>query len=876
MTLDHYTQEALTALRAAQEAAIRGAHPELNDLHLARGLVADPQSLIRQLLNREGIDGAALLAAIDAQLAGLPRVDGDAELYPSRLYRRILLRAEDQAGVAEGGRVQPWQLCQALLEESGARSSALFRDAGLTAADFSAALSRLQQQQQGAQGEDGAAAEALAAYGRDLTAEARAGRLDPVIGRDEEIRNCERILSRRKKNNPVLIGEPGVGKTAVVEGLAQRIARGDVPEPLAERRIWALDMGALVAGAKFRGEFEERLKQVLDAVEASEGEIILFIDEIHTIVGAGQAEGSLDASNMMKPMLARGEIKVIGATTLNEYRESIEKDGALERRFQRVMVQQPTVADTVSILRGIKEKYEIHHGIRIADAAVIACARLSDRYISARFLPDKAIDLMDEAAAMVRTALDTLPAELDAMRQRILRLQIEIAALKKEDDEVSAERRERLEREAADKQARFDRDFAAWQASKSQVDRIKALKEEIDGVRTEMAEAERRFDFERLSELRYSRMTTLEQQLAAAQAEAEASDCLKEEVTEEDIAAVVSRWTGVPVAKLVEGERERILDLPRTLGRRVIGQEEAIGLVSDAIIRARSGLKDERRPIGSFIFLGPTGVGKTELARSLSASLFDSEHKLIRIDMSEYMEKYNVSRLIGAAPGYIGYDEGGQLTEAVRRDPYSVILFDEIEKAHPDVFNLLLQVLDAGRLTDSQGRIVDFRNTVIIMTSNIGSERLIEAIDGTGQVSEPVRADVMEALRQRFRPEFLNRIDEIVVFHPLTEQQLGGILDLMVKELEARLEARRITLELSAEAKAKVLADSYEPQYGARPVRRYIQRTLETALGRALIAGEIAERSHITVTVDGDGQFRFEQTPPTERALPPAQQGDVA
>ncbi|MDD7432186.1 MAG: AAA family ATPase, partial [Clostridiales bacterium] len=761
---EKYSEESLEILETAQNLVIKNGHPELTELHLHRALIGSEKTVVGQVLSQLKVDLSAYQMALDDALSRLPQQSGQSELYASMGYRRIMLKAEDVAKSFHSEKIYPEHIYLALLQEKDTESAKIFRRFGLSEQSFRQGLEQFHLAQR-AGGEDTSESnKLLARFGRDLTQEARDGKIDPVIGRDDEIRDCGRILSRRKKNNPVLIGEPGVGKTAVVEGLAQRIIRNDVPEPLQGKRIWALDMGSLVAGAKYRGEFEERLKGVLKAIQDSDGEIILFIDEMHTIVGAGKSEGSLDASNMMKPMLARGEIKVIGATTLNEYRTSIEKDGALERRFQKVMVGEPSVEDTVSILRGIKEKYEIHHGIKISDAAVLACAKLSARYISDRFLPDKAIDLMDEAASMVRTEIDTMPQELDDMRHRILQLQIEIAALKKEEDAASRERLNRMESECGQLQAEYDQKIALWEAEKKNINRVKEIKAEIDKVRLEMAEAERNYDFEKLSELKYHRMSELEAELSEANKKAEEGQSgLREEVSEDDIAEVISKWTGIPVAKLMESEKEKVLALPEILGRRVLGQEEAIEAVSRAILRARSGLKDARRPIGSFIFLGPTGVGKTELAKTLTEALFSDEKAMIRIDMSEYMEKYSVSRLIGAAPGYIGYEEGGQLTEAVRRHPYSVVLFDEIEKAHPDVFNLLLQVLDDGRLTDSQGRTVDFRNTVIIMTSNIGSQFLIDGIDRDGKISDEAREAVERQLKKSFRPEFLNRIDEIVM-----------------------------------------------------------------------------------------------------------------
>lgn len=853
-----FSENTIDVIRISQETAIKNGNPELCDLHLHSALIADDRNVVARVLETGGVDLTAYRNEVRSKIDALPRQSGGGEIYPNTLYRKLLLTADDEAKAAGAGEIYPEHIYLALLRERNIPSESILKKFRINEKMFREGLSDFRGKQMNRQGEYDESAEALEKFGRDLTEEARQGKIDPVIGRDEEIRDCERILSRRKKNNPVLIGEPGVGKTAVVEGLAQRIVKNDVPEPLQGKRIWALDMGSLVAGAKYRGEFEERLKKVLKAIQDSEGEIILFIDEMHTIVGAGQAEGSLDASNMMKPMLARGEMKVIGATTLNEYRKSIESDGALERRFQKVLVREPSVEDTVSILRGIKEKYEIHHGIKISDNAVVACAQLSSRYISDRFLPDKAIDLMDEAASMVRTEIDTMPQELDDMRHRILQMQIEMTALKKEEDELSQRRLAKMEEESAAMQAAFDQDFARWEGEKKSINRVKELKAEMDSVSQQMAEAERNYDFELLSELKYHKMSELRQQLAEAESRAEEEKhSLKEEVTEDDIADVVSKWTGIPVSKLLESEKEKVLSLPEILHKRVIGQEEAVQAVGDAILRSRSGLKDHRRPIGSFIFLGPTGVGKTELAKALSEALFNDERSMIRIDMSEYMEKFNVSRLIGAAPGYVGYEEGGQLTEQVRRHPYSVVLFDEIEKAHPDVFNLLLQVLDDGRLTDSQGRTVDFRNTVVIMTSNIGSQYIIEGIEKDGRLTEGARRKVEEQLKRSFRPEFLNRVDDIVMFHPLTEKEVMPIIDLQIASIAKRLEERRITLELSPEAKDFVLKRGYSAQYGARPVKRFIESELETSLGRALIEGQVKDGDHVLIGLDENQRFRY-------------------
>ena len=700
--------------------------------------------------------------------------------------------------------------------------------------------------------------EALTRFGRDLVEEAKTGKIDPVIGRDSEIRNVIRILSRRTKNNPVLIGDPGVGKTAIVEGLAQRIVNGDVPEGLKDKTIFALDMGALIAGAKYRGEFEERLKAVLSEIEKSDGRIIMFIDELHNIVGAGRTDGAMDASNLLKPMLARGEVHTIGATTLDEYRQYIEKDAALERRFQKVLVTEPTVEDTISILRGLKEKYEIHHGIRISDGAVIAAATLSDRYISDRFLPDKAIDLMDEASAMIRTEIDSMPVELDETRRRILQLEIEKSALKKETDEGSKIRLEKLEKELSNFKENYDIMKAQWEDEKKSISKVKEVKEEIDRVKRQIEEAERKYDLEKLSQLKYGTLVELEKKLQEANEKNEKDErMLKEEVTEEEIAEVVAKWTGIPVSKLVETEREKLLSLGEILHKKVIGQDEAVESVVDAVIRARAGMKQLKRPIGSFIFLGPTGVGKTELSKALTSSLFDDERNMIRIDMSEYMEKHSVSRLIGAPPGYVGYDEGGQLTEAVRRKPYSVILFDEIEKAHPDVFNILLQVLDDGRLTDNQGRTVDFKNTVIIMTSNIGSSYLLEGIRPDGSIDESAKDKVMNEMRRMFRPEFLNRVDEIVMFKPLQRDEIFKIIDLQIEEISSRLEDRQISVELTDEAKDLILNRAYSIQYGARPVKRFLQKYLETEIGRMIIRGDLKDKDDVIVSCDEQSNLKI-------------------
>lgn len=856
MDFNKFTQKSTEAINEASQLAIKNANPEVGIIHLAYALIEDSDSFVSQVLSNMDLY-KKVLNKMEEKMENLPSQSGSANIYPNTIFQRVLLKSEDCAKKMGDSFISTEHIFLTILNENTELSD-YFKEIGLSAKNFSNELEKVRKGQKITNDNPEETNNPLEKYGRNLTKEAREGKIDPVIGRDSEIRNCQRILSRRKKNNPVLIGKPGVGKTAIVEGLAQRIVNKDVPEPLQGRTIFALDMASLVAGAKYRGQFEERLKSVIDEVKKSDGQIIMFIDELHTIVGVGKTEGSMDASNIMKPMLARGEIKVIGATTLNEYRENIEKDGALERRFQKVLVDEPSVEDTISILRGIKDKYEIYHGIRIQDQAVIAAAELSNRYITDRFLPDKAIDLMDEACATVRTEIDTMPEYLDEEKRRILQVQIEIAALKKEDDEKSKKRLESLEKELADANERYKADFNKWKSQKDSINSVKDIKEEIDKVKVEIEKAERNYDFEKLSELKYGKLTELENKLKEKEKDQKDNSSIKEEVTDEDIADVVSNWTNIPVNKLVESERSKILGLSDKLHERVIGQDEAVDSVSDAIIRARSGLKDINKPIGSFIFLGPTGVGKTELAKSLAEAMFDSEKNMIRIDMSEYMEKYSVSRLIGAAPGYVGYEEGGQLTEAVRRNPYSVILFDEIEKAHPDVFNILLQVLDDGRLTDSQGRTVNFKNTIIIMTSNIGSTYLIDVLKEDGSIDEENRKLVDSSLRNSFKPEFLNRIDDIVMFKPLTSDQIYKIIDLQIADISKRLESREITIELSKKAHEYILDKSYDVEYGARPIKRFLQANIETNLGRKIIEGNIMEGDHVIIDLDKNNELEYQ------------------
>jgi ATP-dependent Clp protease ATP-binding subunit ClpB len=861
MDLNRLTQMSQQALSEAQAIATRAGHTEVDGEHLLLALLEQPEGLVPRLLTGMGVDLGGMRGDLESELAKKPRTTRPAaqpgQVSVTQRLARVIEAAEREAKRLKDEYVSVEHLLLALVEEGqGGGAGRLLARYGVTRDKFLQELTRIRGNQRVTSATPEGTYEALSKYGQDLVEAARAGRMDPVIGRDAEIRRVVQILSRKTKNNPVLIGDPGVGKTAIVEGLAQRIVNGDVPEGLRDRTIFALDMGLLIAGAKYRGEFEERLQAVLGEIKAAEGRILLFIDEMHTVVGAGATEGAMDASNMLKPMLARGELHMIGATTLDEYRKHVEKDAALERRFQPVYVDQPSVEDTVSILRGLRDRLQVFHGVRIQDGALVAAATLSDRYLTERFLPDKAIDLVDEACARLRTEIDSMPAALDEITRRVTRLEIEEAALAQEDDPASKSRLEELRRELADLRAESDSMRAQWEAERSAIKRVQELRAELEQVRREAEEAERNYDLNRAAELRYGRAADLERKLAAEEerliAKQGAHRLLREEVTPEEIADIVASWTGIPVKRLTEGEREKLLRLDTILHNRVVGQDEAVRAVTDAIIRARSGIKDPRRPTGSFIFLGPTGVGKTELAKTLASALFDSEDNMVRIDMSEYQERHTVSRLVGAPPGYVGYDEGGQLTEAVRRRPYAVVLFDEIEKAHPDVFNTLLQVLDDGRLTDAQGRTVNFRNTVVIMTSNIGSQYLIDGVTESGQLKPEARDLVMAELRGHFRPEFLNRVDDTVLFTPLVLEQIAEIVDLMLTDLRIRLAERRIDLEVTDEARAFIAREGYDPVYGARPLRRFIAREVETRVARALIAGEVVEGSTVHVDVRGD------------------------